>query len=329
MAIASRDGLVRSEILENLTQDVQVSNLIGEKLFPVIGANGRKVTIPTFLKGADRRSVIDSRYEAGTYPKVITWDRDKEDYSIERRMLDGAVDEEEIKHAQFGMDPYARVARNLTIAMATYREAQYAALVQNATPDATYPAANVLALTTSGQRWNHADSNGNMDQDVLAQILPKSDAIALALGVRPNVGVCSEKTMRLLRRNTTLRSAAGIIFSGAAIGPQLEDAQVARLMGLDVIEIGDAAAFPSGATSPVNLWSDNVFAAFYRSRTPSIDDISFGYTLYDKTFGKSRISTYLDVPRGNTNFVRREETYDPIIITGQAGFVITGLLSGS
>lgn len=329
MALARRDLLNRSPVLEALTQDVVVADLIGEKLFPTIGVAGDEVTIPTFLQGADMRTAMNTIYEEGTEPKCLSFDRNFFTRSLQYRMLDGKVNKKDIRHAQFGFDPKVRVAKNVTVAMEYGREWQYAQLVQNATPDAVYPAANISALTTSAQRWDHVDSNGWLDQDIRAQLRPLSDAINMKIGVRPNVGVCSFETARLLKANKTLRAIYGLASGSASIGPELTLQQVAEVLELREIVVGTAAGFVPGESAPIRLWSSNVFSMFYRNPNPSLDGLSFAYTLWDTTYGKSQIASYVNIPKGGTEFVRREESYDPIITCGQAGACITGLLTGS
>lgn len=225
--------------------------------------------------------------------------------------LDDVIPNDDVASAPAGFDPVGVATQGLTDLILLDREVRVANLVFNA---ATYPTGNKDQLTT-GEFWDDPDS------DPVEYIMDTMSGML----VRPNTAVFSRKVYDRLRSHPKVVAAVHTSGGNASVGGFVGRAQLADLLELSGIQIGEAfvnTAKPGQAATMARTWGNH--AAFLHinplanTRSPQM---SFGITAQ----WQGRVAGQMAEPqtglRGSVR-VRVGESVGEIITAADAGFFV-------
>lgn len=225
--------------------------------------------------------------------------------------LDDVIPNDDITAAPPGFDPVGVATQGLTDLVLLDREVRVANLVFNAN---TYPTANKDTLT-AGEFWDDPDANPvEYILDTLSGML-----------VRPNTAVFSRRVFDRLRSHPKVVAAVHASGGNAATGGYVSAQQLADLLDLRAIRLGEAfvnTAKPGQTAALSRAWGNH--AAFLHinplsnTRSPQM---SFGITAQWQGRVAGQMSEPLTGLRGSVR-VRVGESVGEIITAADAGFFV-------
>lgn len=258
-------------VLTNVARGYKNSEFIGMKLFPYVPVLQRGGKIIQFNKESFR--LYSTVRAPGASTKRVQFGYAGMPYALEQHALEGLVPFENMEEANAvpGID-LASGAVNQTqdiIALALeYNQAKIA------TDPANYNFSNKVALSGASQWSDYAGS------DPLVDVEAAKETIRKQTGKRPNLMVIGAAVMEKLKYHPKLLDAALLssAISSSSLRIALDAAQIAGILGLDEIVVGDAI-YLDASDNAQDVWGKHAILAFTGTASlASMGAPSYGYT---------------------------------------------------
>lgn len=291
-----------SRPLTNLAIHYQVPNLIADRVFPKVPVENevdkyyKFTALEELISYSTLRAPGDPANEMEFAPTTST-------YTCEEHALKQPLPVRVVANADEATQLERNTVKKLTRALQIAFERRVQALAQ-----ATGSVDNNFAATTN---WNAAAGAGTVEADVqLAK-----QYVRQACGAEPNAILLSstvhDDVLRWLKVNAYTEFDKWV--QQGMLPPQLWDLEV--IVGKAVYNTQ-----PKGVTAVLSaIWSNNVLV-FYKTDTPSLEALSFGYAFVNQDF---KVRTWFDDARKST-FYEVEHIVDEVVAASGAGCIITG-----
>lgn len=294
-------------LLTNLIRGYSNSELIGNKLFPIVNVEKEAGKIPTFgkdnfrLAGAKRAIGADSNKGKSSYVSLLP-------YSLEEVDLAIPMDYREQAEDMFGLEK--RNAKLSSNGVALTMEKEQADIAQDT---ATYASTNKLSLTTN---------INDITQDPIAVVNAAKSALRAVIGKYPNIMAMGATVYEALINHPLMIER--IKYSQAGI---IDMTWLAKLFDMEEIVVGKAQYTDDDKTLN-DIWKDNIILAYVPKTTGKAKtdqyEPSFGYT-FRKT-GQPTVDQYTE-EGGKIINVRTTDIYEVKVVGADAGYLIYGCLT--
>ena len=293
-----------SKPLTNLAIHYQIAEMVADRVFPKVKVEKEFDKYYTF-KNYEELIQYHTLRAAGDPANEMDFTPATETYECEEHALKMPLPKRVIAVADAPTQIEKNTVKKITNALLVGYEYRVAALAQ-----ATAQVGTNFAVTTA---WNTAAGAGTVESDV--QLAKRY--VAQACGVYPNAILMS-------------RAVADSVLNWLKINAFTEfDKWVQigelppKLWNLETI-IGEGVynTQPKGVTASLSaIWSDYV-TVFYKSTAPSLDNLSFGYTMVNQDF---KVKSWWDDARAST-YYECGHIVDEKVTASAAACIITGAL---
>lgn len=280
-------------------------------LFPVVSVGSRAGHIISF--GADDFRVVNTARAPGADIKRVQFGYAGDKYSLVDHDLEGVlpIEIEEEAAAVPGIAMGSVTVKKVLNMMGIERENQAAKIATNA---GNYDSSNKSA-PTSTDKWDHADSNP------AKQIEDAKEVVRSQIGAYPNVLALSPKAYTALRNHPKLLDRISTATDRAPLNTQ----QLAALLEVDRVVVGDGVAFDDATKKFVDLWGkDAVLAYTQPASLAEMGSPCFGYT-YQLGEGPAVSESYF--VRGKKSWIYPvADAYQPVLAGKSAAFLFKGVV---
>lgn len=234
-------------------------------LFPVVSVGSRAGHIISF--GPDDFRLVSTARAPGANIKRVQFGYAGDKYSLVDHNLAGVlpIEIEQEAAAVPGIAMGSVTVKKVLNMMGIERENMAAKIATNA---GNYNPSN-KATPTSADKWDHADSNP------AKQIEAAKEVVRSQIGAYPNVLALSPKAYTALRNHPKLLDR----ISTSSDRTPLNTQQLAALLEVDRVVVGDGVAFDDAAKKFVDLWGNDAVLAYTQPASlAEMGSPCFGYT---------------------------------------------------
>ncbi len=305
-------------ILTNIARGYKNAMLVGMKLFPYVPVNARGGQIIEF--GKEDFLLYNTARAPGAKTGRVQYGHAGQKFALVQHALEGKVPFELMDDASavpgINMGQIAVMKTQNIIALDL--EYNQAAIATNA---AHYAASNKVTLAGTDQWSDYANSNP------LDDIETAKEAIRRRAVVRPNVMVIGPEVMAKLKYHPKLLDAALLngAISAANMQMALNEAQIANILGLKEVIVGDAI-FLDNAGIAQDVWGKSAILAY--TETGTMVDMglpSYGYTYRLRDYPIVE-QPYMERNEKSWMYPVTDEV-DPVIAGADAGYLISAAVA--
>lgn len=240
--------------LANFSIDYRIpENLIADDVLPIAQVDKASNLYPIWSR-ADANKVVDARIGPRDMPAEVYQTLSRKSYTVQPRSIWSPVPNDLLIAADAPLDLLGQASRDVREALMKSRELRVATLV---TDSSQYTYTTALS---GNNRWDVGPATSTADP--LNDILTYMDKAA----VRPNIIGMSRPVWTSLRKHPrVVASVKGVALSGAVTGRVANEAEIADLLGVDRVVIGDAKYRDSadGATETyAYIWGKGLFGIY-------------------------------------------------------------------
>jgi len=294
-----------SAALSNIAIKYKAPELVAEKVAPVIPV--KKENDRYYVFDREELRDMDSLRAAGAEANEVSWDITNESYAAEEYALKYLIPDRVIANA----DPPIRMKATTTEKLTRWIKLGYEKRVQQIAQST----GTVTNNATPATKWDAASG-----QDPESDIDTAKTSIRRTAGTNPNCIMMSDPSWKALRRWLKDHATVNLSYRDMLT----IDGPPPTLFGLNLIVAGgiENTSDEGQADNITDIWNDNVLV-YYRESAPSIQALSFMYTLRARNF---RVKTWREEIRDG-EFIEASVIQDEVAVAADAAYLITDVLT--